>query len=83
MSRVSSAQGRLSSLLCPGVRKAAGSVEAAAFWATVLFPLVYLGAFLVAASFPDHAVLQPSVLVALLASKVLALVVGHRYQNDV
>jgi len=82
MSRVSSTRGRLSSVLGAGVRTVAGSAEAAAFWATVLFPLVYPGAFLVAAAFPDHVALQPPVLVALLASNVLVLVVGHRYQNE-
>lgn len=81
MSRVSSTRGRLSSLLYVAVRRAAGSAEAVAFWAAVLFPLAYLTAFVVAATFPDHVLLQPSALVALLAVNVLALLGGHRYDT--
>lgn len=82
MSGVSDTQGQLSSLLGTGVRRAARSVQAAAFWAAILFPMAYVAVFLTAALFPDHAVLQTPVLAALLASNALTLVAGHRYRNE-
>jgi hypothetical protein len=79
MSRAS-ATGRLSSLLDAGVRRAVGSVQAAAFWAAVLFPLVYLTGFLAAAVMPARGLLGKPVLAALVVGNVLAVVVGQRYQ---
>lgn len=82
MRRDTHAHQRVAGLLDAVVSRAVDALEAAAFWATVLFPLVYVGAFLAAATLPQHAILGKPVLGALLGANVLALVVGHQYRDE-
>ena len=67
--------------LAGGVGLLVGAARGVAFWATVLFPLVYALGYLAVSINPDLAVPSMSVLGPLLAANVLALVVGHGYER--
>ncbi len=64
-----------------GVSVLVAVVEALAFWATIAFPMVYLGGYLATVLRPDLALPSVTVMGAILGANVLVLVVGHRHDG--
>lgn len=54
--------------------------QALAFWATVAFPIIYLGGYVATVVHPGLSVPSAPVIGALLGGNVIAVVVGHRHE---
>jgi hypothetical protein len=81
MRRETSVPWRLPRLFETGVGLVVTFLEAVGFWATILFPLFYVGGYLAVSALPDLAFPSATALWGLLALNLLALVVGHRYDR--